>query len=489
MARGGFATIWEARQQSLNRLVAVKIDERTLDAITERRRFLRESGAAGRMSGHPGIVTVHDAGILSDDRPYLVMELCPGGSLSRWLKPESRPTQDRVRQVGVQIADALSAAHGRGVLHRDVKPANILIDAYDNPGLADFGLAALPEPGDELSETLEAITPAYAPPESFRQLPPTEFGDVFSLGATLYALLNGRPPRWTGDSPPTVQEALAGQNLPIERIPGVDPSLMDVLLGALADEPTDRPTAAQFRDQLAALAVPDVRPGEVVPVDPAEQPGAVGATGTGGPLAPRRRRRSLALITALALVLAVAAAVALLTPDAPVGSPAPAATASMSSTGPPAPSGSLEPTGSTGASPTGTVVPQGYLDCSADLGPQTFCATAATDECWGGLFTAFDQPALGNSQDCDESHVYQTYAAGRLSELVRRQSQLDQDPRVERVCTPELVNDMLSPADRRDDWEVLVLPPQLQTDENDDLYRCIFGRGERSGPLPLKAPR
>ena len=187
--------MWQAKQESLNRFVAVKVDQRTLDIETEQRRFLREAGAAGRLSGHPGIVTVHDAGILADDRPFLVMELCPGGSLTKWLTAEQRPNPKRVRDVGVSVADALAAAHVRGVLHRDVKPANILIDAYDNPGLADFGLAALPDPGMGLSETIDAITPAYAPPEVFRRQPLTEYGDVYSLAATLYALLCGRPPR------------------------------------------------------------------------------------------------------------------------------------------------------------------------------------------------------------------------------------------------------------------------------------------------------
>ena len=209
LARGGFAAVWQARQDSLGRQVAVKVDFRPLDDDKQRRRFLREAGAAGRLSGHPGIVTVHDAGILPDDRPYLVLELCPGGSLSAWLSPEKRPPVQRVRDVGVRIADALAAAHARGVIHRDVKPANILIDAYGHAGLTDFGLAAMPEPGTELSVTMEALTPAYAPPEMFHSHPATESGDVYSLAATLYALLAGHPPRWPTDGhTPTLPELI-----------------------------------------------------------------------------------------------------------------------------------------------------------------------------------------------------------------------------------------------------------------------------------------
>ncbi len=255
LARGGFATVWEAKQLSLNRLVAVKVDRRTLESDTEQRRFLREAGAAGRMSGHPGIVTVHDAGILTDDRPYLVMALCEGGSLTKWVKGEPRPSQEEVREVGVRIADALAATHERGVLHRDVKPANILIDAYGHSGLADFGLAALPDPGMELSETLEAITPAYAPPEVFHRRPPTETGDVYSLGATLYAVLSGRPPRWPEDGTPNLVDMFERLEEPIERIPGVDDELMDTLLAAMAHDPKDRPTAAEFRDRLSAVVL------------------------------------------------------------------------------------------------------------------------------------------------------------------------------------------------------------------------------------------
>ena len=142
LARGGFATVWRARQEALDRLVAVKVDARPLDSVSERRRFLGEAKAAGNLSGHPGIVTVHDAGILADGRPYLVMKLFTGGSLTAWLRPDNRQSEARICAVGVQIADALAVVHEQGLLHRDIKPPNILIDSYGNPGLTDFGLAA-----------------------------------------------------------------------------------------------------------------------------------------------------------------------------------------------------------------------------------------------------------------------------------------------------------------------------------------------------------
>ena len=493
LARGGFAIVWEARQESLNRLVAVKVDQRRLDTASERRRFLREAGAAGRMSGHPGIVTVHDAGILSDDRPFLVMELCPGGSLTRWLKPEARPTQNRVREVGVRIADALAAAHARGVLHRDVKPANILIDAYDNAGLADFGLAAMPEPGENLAETMEGFTPAYAPPELFRQETPTERGDVYALAATLYALLAGRPPRGTDGKKPSIDTALRQLENPIEPIDGVDAELMDILLAALDDDPADRPTAAQFRDQIAALHLPDTRPGAAP--DRTESPApAAGETRAAQALSPveslgeptvahRERRRSLVVLAGVATLVAVAAVIATTIvsnndqtaqPVGPVTS-GPTVT-SQATTATPSP----EPT------PTpGVPIPKGFTDCRSLPGSQTYCATG--NECWGSFFSYSDVPGLGTPAECDENHLYQTYAAGEVTFPVRRQSDVDDDDQVQKVCTVKLANSMLRERDRRDDWEIIVLPPQPT--HNDDLYRCIFGRGERSEPFALQPPR
>ena len=485
IARGGFAIVWQARQESLNRLVAVKVDDRKLDTESERRRFLREAGAAGRMSGHPGIVTVHDAGLLGDDRPFLVMELCPGGSLTRWMTANPRPSQRRVRDVGVRIADALSAAHLLGVLHRDVKPANILIDAYNNAGLADFGLAALIDPDTPLSETVEAITPAYAPPEVFAKKPLTEYADVYSLAATLYAVLSGRAPRWSEiTETPSIPEIVKRQKSAIKRIPGVDKAFMDVLLGAMVETPEDRPTAAQFRDQLTALNLSTKlapRPQEVTqepssPPPAPEEPVVARPANPEPPAKPSGRweRRGLATLAIVALVIVVASVIAVVN----LATRTPAAE-------PPAAEPTAAGTTTTLASPTITqaTVPAGFIDCSEQLGIDTYCASQP--ECWAQLQGLGDLPWIGNKQDCNMTHIYQTFIAGPMTYELRRQSQLESDAQIRRICTTEIANSMLRSRDRRSDWEIWVLGPQ-QPDEY--YFRCILGRGERTEPLNFHAP-
>jgi serine/threonine protein kinase len=488
IARGGFAIVWEARQESLNRLVAVKVDERKLDTEAEQRRFLREAGAAGRMSGHPGIVTVHDAGLLIDDRPFLVMELCPGGSLTRWITADPRPSQRRVREVGVRIADALAAAHLLGVLHRDVKPANILIDAYNNAGLADFGLAALIDPDMPLSETVEAITPSYAPPEVFAKKPLTEYGDVYSLAATLYAILSGHPPRWSETMETlSLPEMIKRQKVPIKRIPGVDKAFMDVLLIAMADEPESRPTAAQFRDELAALSLStQLAPAASSVTEPAQSAADPAPSGSSATL-PRRElpaakseflvqrfrefpRRRLVIIGIVAVIIAILAGIALwnlFSAETPAAVPTPSVVTSNA------------------ASPSSTPVqiPAGFVDCSEQLGEGIYCASRP--ECWMGVNGFGDVPQIGVSQDCDKTHVYQTFIAGRMTYELRRQSQLESDAQIRRICTNEIVNSMLPSRERRSDWEFQYLGPQ-QVDEY--FFRCIVGRGERPTPLDLHAP-
>ncbi|MGI3784053.1 MAG: serine/threonine-protein kinase [Janthinobacterium lividum] len=479
LARGGFAVVWEAHQQSLDRQVAVKIITRKLDNPEERERFLRESSAAGRMSSHPGIVTVHDAGLLDDDRPYLVMELCTGGSLTRRLAPEGRQSQEWVRDLGVRIADALDAAHDQGVLHRDVKPANVLIDQYGHAGLADFGLAVMTD-GMDLEERLEALTPAYAPPEAFAPHSPTKSGDVYSLAATLYALLCGHAPRAVdpGLADPDMtaaQVVMAHLDDPVERLPDVDPNLMDVLLEALDDDPVKRPTAAAFRDALRALplgapAAP-VLPQLDEPLTPPAPPAAAPEPPAPAPPAPLWKRWPVLAMAAALVVLVVALAVGLSDRGDPVAT-LPAVSTPVAAT--------------TASAVPSTTLLTGFADCSAFVGRPAQCGPS-TPQCWGQLLSVADSLTVATEADCDKTHVYQTFAAGPLTAPVLRQSQLDADPAAKAICTSRLVNAMLPAAERRDNWEVFTIPPQTAADD-EAYFRCVFGRGERSAPLKLGEP-
>lgn len=527
LARGGFAAVWQARQDSLGRQVAVKVDFRPLDDDKQRRRFLRESGAAGRLSGHPGIVTVHDAGILPDDRPYLVLELCPGGSLSAWLSPEKRPPVQRVRDVGVRIADALAAAHARGVIHRDVKPANILIDAYGHAGLTDFGLAAMPEPGTELSVTMEALTPAYAPPEMFHSHPATESGDVYSLAATLYALLAGHPPRWPTDGhTPTLPELIELHAAPAAELPQVPSPLMEVLAAGLAAEGSERPTAAQFRDQLAAVdlgpdatvdrramaltgggtgatgvvvASPSTDPSQAVG-DPLESrvgegDGSGGRVGAGageelsqettGDRDTRRRDQTLFLAVLVLVVVLLAAGIVYVSLTGreadPVAVPSPGGGTGATSA---VPSPTVSSPSPSEDSPSPELV-DGFVDCS-EVGDDAVCPEEP--ECWGSLQNFGDVPLVATPIDCTDPHPFQTFVAVQLDTQPRTQSGLEKTPAIQALCTREVLNQRLATGRAGAQWQIQPIPYKV-VPTPDDLSRCLVSTGvERTVPLPMKVP-
>jgi hypothetical protein len=303
---------------------------------------------------------------------------------------------------------------------------------------------------------------------------------VYSLAATLYAVLSGRAPRWSETTEtPSIPEIVKRQKSPIKRIPGVDKAFMDVLLNAMAENPEDRPTAAQFRDQLTALNLSTKlapRPTEVTqepssPPPAVDEPVAARAAWPEPPPRPsvRWERRGLATMGIAALVIVVASvfAVVNLATRTPAAEPTPAAT----TTAP--------------ASPTVTqaTVPAGFIDCSEQLGNDTYCS--AQPECWAEVQGLGDLPWLGNKQDCNKTHVYQTFIAGQMTYELRRQSQLESDARIRRICTVEIANSMLRSRDRRSDWEIWVLGPQLP---DESYFRCILGRGERMEPLNFHAP-
>jgi hypothetical protein len=262
MARGGFSSVYRATQLQYNRPVAIKVLDVGLDDERSRRQYRRECDATGRLTGHPNIVTVLDSGFTPTGKPFLVMDLCPNGTMGDRLAREGPLPVADVLRTGVKICGALETAHQVGILHRDLKPANILITAYGEPALSDFGIAAVTSQM-EASVTMSAMTPNHAPPEVLEGHRPTPASDVYSMASTLYALLAGRPPfaQESGHSILAfITRVLTADVPPIPRH-DVPAELSQVLVQALAKAPEDRPASAallgyELQKIQASLGIP-----------------------------------------------------------------------------------------------------------------------------------------------------------------------------------------------------------------------------------------
>jgi serine/threonine protein kinase len=255
IGHGGFSVVYRAVQESFERSVALKVLTVGSDEDA-RRRFLREVRLASKLSGHPHVVTVLDTGSTASGRPYLAMDLYDGGSMKQWLVRRGPLSAAETALLGAKIADALAAAHSLGVIHRDVKPNNILVSRFGEPALADFGVSVLLDSSHSAS-VLDVFSPQHAAPELMARGTPTKSSDLYALGSTLYELLTGRPPF---DSENRDVRSLMWRVMS-EPAPRPDcpelPGLADAIVKALAKDPADRfPDAADFARTLRAL-IPD----------------------------------------------------------------------------------------------------------------------------------------------------------------------------------------------------------------------------------------
>lgn len=290
IGRGATATVYRAVQDGFDRAVALKVLHVDISDRRAQKRFQRERALNGRLSDHPNVVTVLDAGFVDGRNPYLAMELFEQGSLTDRLATGGPFDAALALHIGVRIAGALESAHRLGVLHRDVKPQNVLLSRFGEPALADFGIAALLEMEHSLTA---ALTPVHAAPEVLEGGEPSASADVYALGSTLHTILTGVPPfagppgegmlaqllRITTAEPPRIGRA---------DVPG---SFVAALDRALAKQPATRfPSAAEFGAALQRVQRELGLPVTGLPVDdtaaePAAPPAASAPTPEAGVVA------------------------------------------------------------------------------------------------------------------------------------------------------------------------------------------------------------
>lgn len=296
LGHGGMGTVWRAKDETVDREVAVK-EPRVPDHLPDRERanaferMRREARAAARLD-HPAVVNVHDVAVV-DGQPWIVMELVHGRSLGDALQEGTLGAREAAR-IGLEVLGALEAAHAAGILHRDVKPDNVLLGRHDRVVLTDFGIAQI-EGETNLTDTGGFVgSPEYIAPERVLGQRPGPASDLWSLGVVLYAATEGVSPFRRSNTPATLQSVLNATPAAPASASG---PLADVITGLLQKDPARRPNAAQVRALLETAAHPPApAPTQVVQLAQGAPKGGV-----------RLGRKSLTGLGAAVVAAAVAA--------------------------------------------------------------------------------------------------------------------------------------------------------------------------------------
>jgi len=270
IGRGGFGVVWRAHDTLLQRDVAVKeirfpgvLDDAERAQVRER--VLREARAAARLN-HPGAVTVYDV-VDVDGQPFIVMELVAAPTLSELVERHGPLAPARMAAIALELLDTLTAAHALGIVHRDVKPANVMVAESGRVRLADFGIAAILD--DPKVTTSGDITgsPSYMAPEQVNNQPTGAATDLWSLGATMYFGVEGEPPFSKGGVIPTLTSIASDPPRPAQRA-GALATVLDALL---VKDPARRLDAATLRDRLSEVVTgaPVPKPGDTALLDAA----------------------------------------------------------------------------------------------------------------------------------------------------------------------------------------------------------------------------
>ncbi|MFC7449715.1 protein kinase domain-containing protein [Rhodococcus daqingensis] len=253
IGRGGFGVVYRCTEATLDRTVAVKVLTADLDE-ENLTRFVREQRAMGRLTGHPNIVNVLRVGTTESGLPYLVMPYHAQRSLDVRIRDQGPLSLEQTLQLGVKLAGAVESAHRLGILHRDVKPANVILTDYGESALSDFGIAHLPD-GFETAIGTFTATPAFTAPEVLGGGPPSAAADVYALGATVFCALTGHAPfeRRSGEQVVAQFVRITSQPVPDLREHDVPDDVAAAIERAMSADPDARPTAAQLGDELREI--------------------------------------------------------------------------------------------------------------------------------------------------------------------------------------------------------------------------------------------